>query len=528
MSQQIAPKDGGVEEKGGPKAEPHKLSLSKARCIALVATVTGASFLNASVISVQGVVIILPSIGQEMSIPDSRLQWAVSAYSLAFGCFLLFWGRIADIYGKKPIFVAGTAWTGVTLAINPFVHNEILFNLFRGLQGLGAAANVPTAIGILGTTFPPGKAKNYAFSAYSVGAPLGGVFGNIMSGFIAEYASWRWVFGANAILCVIAAVAGLVFIPSTKETRRSGGAAVPRPSVDWLGAFLVTVGLLVLMFALTEGNVVGWRTPWVPVLLVVSLGFIVLFVLWQHRLEKAGGRPPLMKVSIFRNRTFSAAMAIMALFFGGYGNYAVFTTYFYQDYQGLGPLQTMLRFIPSGIAGVTTAVVVSKLVSRLPAYLMLLTGTVAVAIANMLFAIPIPSDTTYWAYGLPAMVLAVIGPDIATPSLTLFTSHSVSQDDQALGGALINAMAFVGRSIGLAIATAVQTAVMARERGVDVQNAGKLEAWDEPSLLGIRAANWFSVGLTLASTLLVAVSFRGSGIIGKLPQRESRTGAVME
>jgi MFS family permease len=113
-------------------------------------------------------VIILPTIGSSLSIPDSRQQWIISAYSLAFGCFLLLWGRIADIYGKRRIFIYGSAWVAVTTAVNPFIPNEIGFDLFRGLQGLGSAANVPTALGILGTTFRPGKAKNYAFSAYGM------------------------------------------------------------------------------------------------------------------------------------------------------------------------------------------------------------------------------------------------------------------------------------------------------------------------------------------------------------------------
>ena len=149
---------------------------------------------------IQAVVIILPSIGRDLEIPDSRLQWIVSAYSLAFGCFLLFWGRIADIYGMKRIFVWGTAWVALTSLINPFVTNEIAFDLLRGLQGLvrsrptascgteaqdtgtdadhcwalqGAAANVPTALGILGTTFRSGKAKTYAFAAYGGCDPCG-------------------------------------------------------------------------------------------------------------------------------------------------------------------------------------------------------------------------------------------------------------------------------------------------------------------------------------------------------------------
>jgi MFS family permease len=96
----------------------------------------------------------------------------------------LLWGRLADVYGKRLIFLCGSVWMTITSILVPFMPNEIAFDVFRGLQGLGAAAMVPTAIGILGVTFKPGMAKNYAFSCYGAGAPLGGVLGNIFVSWI--------------------------------------------------------------------------------------------------------------------------------------------------------------------------------------------------------------------------------------------------------------------------------------------------------------------------------------------------------
>ncbi|KAK4651710.1 hypothetical protein QC762_601070 [Podospora pseudocomata] len=494
--------------------EPPKsdLPFSKARCIALVATVTGASFLNT--LSGQAVVIILPTIGRDLSIPDTRLQWIVSAYSLTFGCFLLLWGRIADIYGKRRMFIFGSAWFAMTMLVNPFLPNEIAFDLFRGLSGLGAAANVPTAIGILGTTFRPGKAKNYAFSCYSAGAPVGAVFGNLLAGFVSEYTSWKWVFVIMGLLAVIVTVAAFFILPAPNHTLHDEGVTV-KNSVDWLGAGLVTVGLLALLFALTQGNVVGWRTPWIPVLIVVSVILVTLFVFWQRHLEKTKKRAPIMKVSVFHSTKFSAAMAIMALFFSSFNGLLVYATYFYQDFQGLSTLQTTLRFLPTGIMGVITALVVSQLLARVPTYLLLAVGTFCVSISSILFAAPIPPETTYWAYGFPAMVLSVFGADTTWPSLILFTSHSLPQSDQALGGALVNAMGQVGRAIGLAVATAIQTAVMARDRRVDVEKAGPVIPWDSASLAGLRAAEWWNFALGCAAFVVVLVAFRGSGVIGK-------------
>ena len=348
----------------------------------------------------------------------------------------------------------------------------------------------------------------------AAGAPLGSVFGNLIAGFIAEYTSWKWVFGTIAIMAAVIAVAGIVFIPPPKHTRKDEGATA-KASVDWLGAFLITAGLLALLFALTEGNVVGWSTPWIPVLIVVSVALVALFVLWQRRLEKGGERAPIMKVSVFRSKRFSAAMMTMALFFSSFNGYLVYATYFYQDYQGLSPLQTTLRFIPTGVVGVITAAVVSQLLSVVPAYLMLAFGNLCNSISCLLFAIPIPPDTIYWAFGFPAMVLSVFGADVAWPCLILFTSHSLPPEDQALGGALVNAMGQVGRAIGLAIATAIQTAVMAKERGVRIEDVGHVEEWDYPSLAGIRAANWFNFAQGLGALAVVLLALRGSGILGK-------------
>ncbi|KAH6712856.1 major facilitator superfamily domain-containing protein [Leptodontidium sp. MPI-SDFR-AT-0119] len=489
-----------------------ELTLSKGRCIALVVTLTGASFLNT--LSGQAVVIILPHISHELDIPDTRQQWIVSSYVLAFGCLLLLWGRIADIYGKRLIFIFGSIWVTICCIVNPFLPSEIPFDVFRGLHGLGAAANIPTAIGILGTTFPPGKAKNYAFSAYAAGAPLGSVFGNIISGLIVEWASWKWVFGALAIMAGIISVAGMLFIPAPPTMSAAEGLLRSKmAAVDWIGAALITIGLLTLMFALTEGNIVGWKTAWVPTLIVISILVIICFGFWQHYLETRTTRPPLVKISIFRNWRFSAVMAIMCLFFGAFNNYLIFATYYFQDYQG--------------VSGVAIAFIVANLLSRIPTFFILALGHVCVCIALLLYAVPIPPSTSYFAWGLPAMVLSVMGADTAWPCLTLFTSRSLPQEDQAVGGALINSAGMFGRAIALAIATAVQSSTMASARDVNLKDVGPVKPWDGPSLKGLRAASWVSFGIAVLALILVVLTFRSMEIIGKKPiQQDPPSDAV--
>ncbi|TLD26170.1 MFS general substrate transporter [Venturia nashicola] len=488
-----------------------ELPLSRTRLMALVVTLTGSAFLNT--LGVQAVVIILPSIGEGLEIPGSRHQWVLSAYSLAFGCFLLLCGRIADVYGKRLIFLVGSVWfTAVSIAV-PFAPNEISFDFLRGLQGIGAAANVPTALGIIGQTIPPGKTKNFAFAFYGAGAPLGAVFGNILSGLIGEYISWKWTFWVLAMLAAICTTVAIFVIPPPPAPLQD----TTKLTVDWIGGALITIGLLVLLFALTEGNVVGWSTPWIPALVVVSLAIIGLFIFWQWYLENRTTRQPLMKISIWHSKQFCAAMMIMALFFSSFNNYLFFITYFFQEYQGLSVIQTMVRFIPMGVAGLFAAYSTGFLLSRVRANYILVWGTICVAISSLLYAVPISPSTTYWAWGFPAMAIACLGADTLYATLTLFTAQSLPSSDQAMGGALINAVGQIGRAISLAITTAIQTAVTAKKRGVNLKEVGldnTVKKGDAAFLVGLRAAMWAGFAMAVMACFVVIVAFREAGKIG--------------
>lgn len=487
-----------------------QLPMSKARSIALVITLTGAAFLNT--MSNQAVVIILPTIGRDLDIPAARLQWIVSAYSLTFGCFLLLWGRIADVCGKKKVFIWGSAWVCLTTLICPFIQNEIGFDVFRGLQGLGAAANVPTAIGILGVTFPPGKAKNYAFATYSSGAPLGSVIGNILGGVVGQYASWRWVLWILAILAAMVTVAGHFVVPPPKPRTQPMDL---KNSVDWAGGATVTIAILVLLFALTEGNVVGWATPWIPVLIVIAFLLLAAFVMWQLYLEKKTTRRPLIKISMFKDYRISAAMFTMMTFFGAFSNYLVFATYYYQDFEGRSTIQTTLRFLPTGVVGIIAIFIVSQILSKVKVYYILMWGMLCSAVACLLFAVPIPAGTTYWAFGFPAMCLSVLGADALFPALLLFIAQSLPKEDQALGGATINCVGQVGRAIGLAICTAIQVAVQSSKESGSSAVTGNGSVGNHAYLSGLRGALWFNFGTAIAGFLVVAATFRGTGKVGK-------------
>lgn len=353
----------------------------------------------------------------------------------------------------------------------------------------------------------------------AAGSALGGAFGNIIAGLISAYTSWKWVFGTLAAFAAIIAISGIFVIPSSPPRRaeQKGTKALLR-SVDWLGGLLITVSLVCLLFALTEGNVAGWSNVYIPVLIVIAFLLMLTFTAWQWYQLARTTRAPLLDISLLRNLRFSAAIVIMGMFFGGYNAFVVYATYFWQDYQDLSTLQTTFRFIPQGVAGVFVAFLMSFMIARVPTCTLLVAANLAVALSCLLFAIPIPSHTSYFATGLPAMVLSVIGADTVWPCLTLFTSVSVPQSDQALGGAIINAAGQIGRSIGLAVTTALQTGVMAQWRGEPVTEVGKVMPWENASLAGLRAANWYNFALLVVSAILTVVAFRGTGIVGKIEE----------
>ena len=172
-----------------------------------------------------------------------------------------------------------------------------------------------------------------------------------------------------------------------------------------------------------------------------------------------------------------------------------------------------------GVTGCIVAFITAHLLARVRGDFILTFGMLAVSIASMLFAIDIPTTTSYWAYAFPALVLSTCGADTMFPILTLFTAKSLPQEDQALGGALINSVAQVGRAIGLAIMTAVQTAVVASKKGVTVDEVGKdggmsIGKGDNALKIGLRSAAWFNCALGLAALVVVLLFFRGAGKVG--------------
>jgi predicted MFS family arabinose efflux permease len=324
---------------------------------------------------------------------------------------------------------------------------------------------------------------------------LGSVIRNILGGVIGQYASWRWVLWILATLAAMITLAGHFVVPQPKQWTEPMDL---RNSVYCAGGVTVTVAILVLLFALTEGNVVGWATPWIPALIIIAFLLLTAFILWQLYLEKNTDRRPLIKIYMFKDYKTPAAMFAMMSFFAAFSNYLVFATYYYHEFEGHNISQKTHRFLPTGVVLIIATFIVSQILSRVKVYYILIWGMLCCAVAGLLLAVPISAGTTYWAFGFPGMCLSVLGDDALFSSLPLFVAQSLLKEDQALGGVTINCVGQVGRTIGLAICIAIQVAVQGSKEVSSSAVTREGSIGSSAYLAGLRGTMWFGFGVSTA------------------------------
>ncbi|KZP27583.1 MFS general substrate transporter [Athelia psychrophila] len=465
-----------------------------------------------------------------------HLEWVVSSFSLSSGCFLLVCGRLADLYGRKLTFVLGTMWLLVFSIACGFAQTGVQLNILRGVQGIGSCASMSAAIGILASAFPVSRMRSFAFATFSAGAPLGAGFGWVLGGVIDELsaAKWRGNFFLLAGFCALNVILALCFVD--KDVRE---ADVDR-RVGWVGAALVTVGCVFITFALGEGSVAdkGWGTPYIIVLLILGILFLAGFVWFQHYLvsgpppspssplnntanenKNLGRRPPLMRLSLWtRAHGKVAAMQLIAFFnWAAFISWSIWAQLYYQTYEGLSPLQTMVRLLPMTIMGLLLNFVIGFAVERVDVLWLLVAGTTFTGSACLLFAL-IQPQASYWAFGFPAAILSVWGSDFIFSCGTLFVARSALPHEQSVAGGMFITVTQIGTALGLSVTTTIKNEVI--QSRAKAYGESVADARGRASLDGFRGAQWGSFAFSMAALLLSVVFMRGVGIIGGEASKE--------
>ncbi|KAM0085692.1 hypothetical protein ACKRZS_002017 [Fusarium odoratissimum] len=264
-------------------------NLSMARAILVVVVISIAALLTA--LNSQSIVVILPELGNAMAIPSSRQRLVVSIYNISTGSVMLLWGRLADVYGRRLGFLSVSAIFTLSTMFLPWSTYEIPFYVLRAVQGMSAAAIMPSGIGIVASTFAPGPSRNMPFITMSAMASLSSVVGSLLGGFVGTSLGWKWVFWIPAVVSACTTAAGF-FVTAGHTIRAATQGPTEdiegskKPYVDWIGGGLVWSSLTLVLVSITQGNVSGWATPWIPPLLVISVLLLAGFIFYQCRSEK--------------------------------------------------------------------------------------------------------------------------------------------------------------------------------------------------------------------------------------------------
>src|SRR4051794_18747295 len=265
---------------------------SRKRWFAL-AVIVAAQFMV--VLDIAIVNVALPSIKTDLHFSQESLQWVITAYSILFGGVLLLGGRLADLLGRRRVFMAGLVLFTVSSLLDGLAWSEGSLIAFRALQGLGAALLAPAALSILTTTFREGRERNVALGIWGAASGSGGAAGVLLGGALTSALSWSWIFFINVPV-------GIVVLGVSPWLLRESRAGLQHRNFDFAGAASITGGLMLLVYAMTRATQHGWATGSTVALLAASVALIATFFLIELR-----SKAPLLPLRIFRLRTLTAS-----------------------------------------------------------------------------------------------------------------------------------------------------------------------------------------------------------------------------
>ena len=392
--------------------------------------------LDASIVNIA-----LPSIQSDLGISDADRQWVVTAYTLAFGGLLLLGGRIADFQGRKRMFIVGLSGFAFASFLGGIAMNAELLYAARALQGAFAALLAPAALSLISVTFTDSKERAKAFGVFGAISGGGAAIGLVAGGILTEYFSWHWTLLVNVPIAIIAVA---LAIPFVKESRATGDTKYDVP-----GAILATLGLVSLVYGITQAESVGWNGT--TTLSFMGLGLVLLaaFLFVETKTSH-----PLLPLRILANRNRGGAY--LASFFVGIGLFAMFLflTYFFQAVLGFTPLQSGLLFLPFSAGVIVSAGLASQLLPRFGPRWVTATGF-GLAIIGMALLTTMSPSSAYVSGILPSLIIISLGMGLIFVPLSAVSLFAIGNHDAGVASAVLNTSQQIGGSIGVAFLNTV-------------------------------------------------------------------------
>jgi EmrB/QacA subfamily drug resistance transporter len=405
-----------------------------------LAVIVAAQFMV--VLDIAIVNVALPTIKDDLHFSQESLQWVVTAYSILFGGVLLLGGRMADLLGRRRLFMVGLALFTVASLLDGLAWSEGSLIAFRALQGLGAALLSPAALSILTTTFEEGRDRNLALGIWGAVSGSGGAAGVLLGGALTSAFSWSWIFFINVPVGLVV----LALAPRFVDESRAG---VRHRHFDLPGAASITGGLMLLVYAMTRAVQHGWGTTETIALLAVSAALIVGFVVIELR-----SAAPLLPMRMFRLRTLSGSN-VASLLTGAaiYSQFFLLTLYM-QQVLHYSALQTGVAYVALTLAVIVFANVAQALALRVGIRPLLPAGMALIAAGLVLYA-QLPVAGHYFWDLFPAFLISGVGMALAFIPMTIGALAGVRHSDAGIASGLINTTQQIGGAIGVAAATTI-------------------------------------------------------------------------
>ncbi|KAI8956260.1 major facilitator superfamily domain-containing protein [Xylaria longipes] len=425
--------------------------------------------------------------------------------SLVAGAFQLALGQLADLLGRKVMFITGMAGFSLFSLLVAFAQNPFWMLIVCGVLGIPAAMVVPPAIGILGAAYAtPSKRKNAAFSSFSAGNPLGFVFGTILCGIATQLFNWRAAFILLSIIWAVFTVFAFWAVPNVETFERAPlrQRLGTLKQFDYLGTILTIFGTGMFTAGLTLGPQDGWSRAHVIALIVVGILLLVVFVFWEKVFPT-----PLMPLYIWKDRNFSLIIIVVVLGNMSFQATGFWVAFFMQQVQRLSTLNVAVRLLPMAVAGLLWNVLAGRILHKVNNTLIMIFGAVSYLAAALLFSF-MRADSNYWAFIFPALVLNVAGADLQFNVANMYVLQSLPSHQQSLAGGIFNVFIRLSNTAVLGISTAVFSSIQS--------NPTSLE---DPILKYTRT---FQTTVALAAAGVLISPFIKLGTQGNAPKVEVR------
>jgi EmrB/QacA subfamily drug resistance transporter len=376
----------------------------------------------------------LPDIQRSLHASFSDLQWVVNAYALTLAAFLLTAGAVADLIGRKRVFVTGLFVFTIASAVCGLSTSPLMLNLARAVQGTGGAMMFATSLALIAQAFH-GKERGTAFGAFGAVTGAAVAVGPVLGGVITSGIGWKWIFFVNLPIGAVAVAVTLMKVADSRDPNATG--------VDWAGLVTFSASLFLLVFALVQGNEKGWGSTQILAYLIAAVVLLVAFVLVEHLQSR-----PMLDLSLFRRPAFAGASIVAFAISASYFAMFLYLTLYIQDVLDFSPLQAGLRFLPVTVLSFIVAPVAGKLSVRVPVRLLLGAGLLLAGVG--LLAMTTVSASSGWTVLIPGFVLGGAGIGLINPPLASTAIGVVPHERSGMASGINSTFRQVGIATGIA------------------------------------------------------------------------------